>query len=78
MRLSFYNKQLPLVIKKIFHLNIVFKPSKSLLVPQSGKDECGDYCYRFIQRFQIRDSNFFYFSFKIFVGILKQRLASDT
>lgn len=56
MRLSFYNKQLPLVIKKIFHSNIVFKPSESLLVSQSGKNECGDYCYRFIERFQIRDS----------------------
>lgn len=56
MRLSFYNKQLPLVIKKIFHSNIVFKPSESLLVSQSGKDEYGDYCYRFIERFQIRDS----------------------
>lgn len=76
MRLSFYNKQLPLVIKKIFHLNIVFKPSESLLVSQSGKDECGDYCYRFIEQYAIL--NFFYYSFKIFVGILKQRLASDT
>lgn len=56
MRLSFYNKQLPLVIKKIFHSNIVFKPSESLFVSQSGKDECGDYCYRFIERFQIPDS----------------------